>query len=513
MYFLSLIAAPLPPALVIAYGVFFFLLGACVGSFLNVVIWRLPNRGREIIYQTTPGKLTLSWPPSHCPMCDASILWYQNIPVLSWLFLRARCAHCRAHIPVRYPLVELGTACAFLGLFLAYFVAHWRGGFTNLTHDWPAYVLHLVMIACLLAASAIDADLFIIPLSIPWFLFVVTLLASPFIDNPVIPHIDPAGAWARATVGGVVGVLLANVLVWLKILPRAFADMEHEPVDPPLAGEVVGVPAAEGAAPVASPPVVAVEAIPVGEGPLAPPPKLTRFHLSLLVAGLLLAVTVAAFLIFSAFVATLIFLSAGLVIFLIGVLPRDAGQVDVTDEVLEEISADYVRAEVAKEGLFLFTVMACAVVAWFLPLHFPAVAWLSRLLGVLLGGLVGGAMIWFTRVGFTMLFNKEAMGRGDVDLLMAIGGILGAPMAIFTFFFAPVIALLWVIVIKVLKKPNVLPLGPWLSVAAILTLLVGVPILNTYLATMGVEPIVWIPLAPPGILATPPNPATIFQRV
>ena len=53
---------------IIAFAVFCFALGACVGSFLNVVIWRLPHRGREVIFQQKHGSLTLSWPPSHCPV-------------------------------------------------------------------------------------------------------------------------------------------------------------------------------------------------------------------------------------------------------------------------------------------------------------------------------------------------------------------------------------------------------------------------------------------------------------
>src|SRR4051812_36591057 len=162
----------------IAFAFFFFLLGSCVGSFLNVVIWRLPHRGREVMYQQKRGIMTLSWPPSHCPTCDSPIQWYQNIPVISWLVLRGQCAHCRTAIPVRYPLVELGTAITFAGFFLAYFAAHWQAGFNdkvplaaiqignlNVSIFWAAFLLHLIFIAALLAGSAIDADLFIIPLS------------------------------------------------------------------------------------------------------------------------------------------------------------------------------------------------------------------------------------------------------------------------------------------------------------------------------------------------------------
>ena len=86
-------------------GFFSFWLGACIASFLNVVIWRVP-RGESIVS-----------PPSHCPKCDAPIRWWQNIPILSWLALRGKCAKCRAPISPRYILVELLGGVLFLAAF------------------------------------------------------------------------------------------------------------------------------------------------------------------------------------------------------------------------------------------------------------------------------------------------------------------------------------------------------------------------------------------------------------
>ena len=79
-----------------------FVLGTCIGSFLNVVIWRLP-RGEF-----------LSTPPSHCPKCQHAIRPWENIPILSWLALRGRCSSCGEPISIRYPAIELLTAVAFL---------------------------------------------------------------------------------------------------------------------------------------------------------------------------------------------------------------------------------------------------------------------------------------------------------------------------------------------------------------------------------------------------------------
>ena len=87
-------------------SVFAFSFGACIASFLNVVAWRVP-RGESIVS-----------PPSHCPKCRAPIRWYQNIPILSWLALRGRCANCRSPISPRYIVVETIGGCLFLAAFL-----------------------------------------------------------------------------------------------------------------------------------------------------------------------------------------------------------------------------------------------------------------------------------------------------------------------------------------------------------------------------------------------------------
>ena len=86
-------------------------MGACIASFLNVVIWRVP-RGESIVS-----------PPSHCPKCNAAIKWYQNIPILSWLALRGKCANCRAPISPRYILIETLGGALFLAAFVKYGVS------------------------------------------------------------------------------------------------------------------------------------------------------------------------------------------------------------------------------------------------------------------------------------------------------------------------------------------------------------------------------------------------------
>lgn len=117
------------------------LLGLLIGSFLNVVIYRVP-RDESIVR-----------PGSHCPHCDASVRSWQNIPVVGWLLLRGRCASCAARISPRYPLVEALTAAMFVAVTV-------RFGLSALL---PAY-LYLTAIA--IALAAIDFDVQRLPDSI-----------------------------------------------------------------------------------------------------------------------------------------------------------------------------------------------------------------------------------------------------------------------------------------------------------------------------------------------------------
>lgn len=120
------------------FHVYAFLLGLCVGSFLNVCISRLP-RGESVVR-----------PRSRCPRCGETLAWYENVPLLSYLWLRGRCRHCREAIPARYPLVELAAG----GLWLA--AALFYGG------TWLA-LQAAVLLSLLLAIAVVDGREGIIP--------------------------------------------------------------------------------------------------------------------------------------------------------------------------------------------------------------------------------------------------------------------------------------------------------------------------------------------------------------
>jgi leader peptidase (prepilin peptidase)/N-methyltransferase len=144
------------------YLFFAFAVGAVMGSFGNVVIHRLPL-GSSIV---TPG--------SRCPSCSAAIRWYDNIPILSYLFLRARCRACGDKISIRYPLVEALTGCLFTGLV-------WRSGIQPVTIVLALFCWALVVV------TFIDLDHRIIPdvISLPGTLLGLAASLVPGFPRPV----------------------------------------------------------------------------------------------------------------------------------------------------------------------------------------------------------------------------------------------------------------------------------------------------------------------------------------
>ncbi len=174
-------------------AVWLTVLGGVIGSFLNVVIYRLPEG------------ISLVEPPSHCPVCKKRIRWYHNVPVFGWIVLRGRCRDCRAPIPVRYPLVEAVTAAIFglLG------VAELLSGGANFpvrpveipggvlltgissTAVYGIYAYHLLLLCTLLCALLIEYD----GKRLPRRLFVPAGLVG-LLAPLVWPHLHPVAAGA-----------------------------------------------------------------------------------------------------------------------------------------------------------------------------------------------------------------------------------------------------------------------------------------------------------------------------
>jgi leader peptidase (prepilin peptidase)/N-methyltransferase len=152
------------------------LFGAVIGSFLNVVIYRLP-RGQSLVT-----------PPSRCPSCGSRLAWYDNVPIAGWLLLGGRCRRCRAPISVQYPVVELVTALLFV-------LVAW------LTPVGPLLISRLLFVCLLIALFGIDLEHQILPNSITLPGIVAGLLLS------VIAPPGPQDAVIGVLLGG--GVLYA----------------------------------------------------------------------------------------------------------------------------------------------------------------------------------------------------------------------------------------------------------------------------------------------------------------
>lgn len=184
------------------FALFWFLLGASIGSFLNVVVYRLP-RG-----------MSLSHPPSRCPACRHRIRWRDNVPVLGWFALGGRCRDCDYPISPRYPFVEFLVGLVFLILAVAQLTSGGANlpfrplepGLRDLRFPSPPLtaltLIHAILFTCLIAMLLIDQDRQPIPTGV---------YALPLLLLPLAEWLHPAGA----LIGLGVGLLVGMVVGWV----------------------------------------------------------------------------------------------------------------------------------------------------------------------------------------------------------------------------------------------------------------------------------------------------------
>jgi leader peptidase (prepilin peptidase) / N-methyltransferase len=165
-----------------------FGLGACVGSFLNVVIYRLP------------AGISLLWPPSRCPKCGHKLGLTENIPILGWLMLRGRCRHCHTSISVRYPLFETFTALMWLATF-------WRFGATWQTGGY------CLLLAWLIALAAIDLDTMTLPNPLTSSGLLLGVVFQTFVGYQETQTIAGAVQYFMGSIGGMVlGIWIYDII-------------------------------------------------------------------------------------------------------------------------------------------------------------------------------------------------------------------------------------------------------------------------------------------------------------
>lgn len=177
-----------------------FVIGACIGSFLNVVIHRVPN------------ELSLL-PSSKCPKCDAGIKPWHNVPVIGWMMLGGKCASCKEPISWRYPTIEALTGLLFLIVFMKFGLE-------------PFLPVALVFVSAMIALVFIDADHMILPNVITYPLFVFALLVRVvypvafghvFSDTTFAPIDSFQGqpAWLISLAGALLGALVGGGSLWV----------------------------------------------------------------------------------------------------------------------------------------------------------------------------------------------------------------------------------------------------------------------------------------------------------
>jgi len=377
-------------------GFFVFAAGACVGSFINLIAWRLP-RGQGIVQ-----------PESRCGACGRSLAWFENIPVLSCLILHGRCRTCGTKFGFEHVLVEVGLGALFFATYFLLYAGPWRFPAAEQSWWWtrngpiatlPAMLAILLCWSTLATVSLIDARTFYVPIRMTAAATIAAfVLWRMQALVPSIAEAFPRGRWgldilpARlcvASVAAMVGLLMSCVLLWRGVIPRSFIDYEQE-----------------------------------------------------------------------------------------------------------FIPASVIRVEMFKEFLFLVPIIFAFVIGYWLG-NMPIIqarceAATFGVYGMCsFGFLVGGGIIWFTRIFASLAFGREAMGLGDVHILGVAGATLGWKIATITFFMAPFIALTWLAISgglnRILGKRNrEIPYGPYLAIACVIS----------YLGNPWIEPFLGALLAP-----------------
>jgi leader peptidase (prepilin peptidase)/N-methyltransferase len=393
----TLLASPMPGPEWI-WLAFVFALGCCIGSFLNVVVYRLP-RDKSLVT-----------PPSACPSCGQHIRFYDNIPLLSWLVLGRRCRYCKTPISPRYFIIELLTGLVFLGLFILYFYTDVRSHVQPfLERGWLIYLLDITLLAAFIAASAIDLERWIIPLSLCWFVTAAGLIGSAvggFIINPTLIRAYGLLPFASARTGALAAGAAIGLVVSCVLLASGLIKRSYEPNDPDGDQTEREEDAIKDESAYASQETIDQEFN----------HRLEAFRETVFLAPIITCACLAFWL---------------------------SSDVEPVKSWWLGVSRDQFSQH--------------PVVAGFL--------------GSLWGYFAGCGIVWGVRILGTFLFGKEAMGLGDMHLMGAAGAVIGASPVVIAFFVAPFFGLAWAGFQMFFRKIRQIPYGPFLSLAVFLVMI------------------------------------------
>lgn len=405
--------------------------GACLGSLVNVLVYRMPLG------------LGVVTPASRCPGCETLLTWQENIPIVGWLMLRGRCRFCRTPISPEYPIVEAFLALLFGatyvllyadgGTFLGAWLRGWQPewGLSGFAATWPVFVAVLVLWTCLTAATLIDARTFHIPMSLTTVPVCVAVIAHPLAvwllpmtNNRGLRVADgwtwlvasPGAAswgWVGAAIGGIAGIALSWGLLAGGLIKRSFADFDHW-----AQAHIKEHEGRRSDSPEPGSPGLGEES-PEGPDLWTKYPHARREMLR-----------------------ELFYLAPAIGL---GFLGAAVG--------------------VHLAGPWSFDIVSGA--------HLPATPvplWLDALCGCLMGYLVGGGVVWLWRILGSLGVGKEALGMGDVHLMAAVGACLGWIDAVLGFFAAAFVGVFWTLLTKLTsgRLDRAMPFGPYLAIGTVL---------------------------------------------
>ncbi len=467
-------------------------LGAIVGSFLNVVIYRLP-----LGLSTTHPR----W--SFCPHCQERIRPHHNIPILSWLLLRARCSRCHAPIADTYPIVECLTMLLFIAVWDALFIARVVPGLGDLFLGWPMGVAFIVLFAALLAGSVMDIETYTIDIRICLLATCVGVACHavwglPWQD-PRLVLVSPTSGMNAATKAAVLPPMLSLIAVamgvtWLLTClfvacvgrPRTSTDSQDED------GPTEGDPLTENDAPdsrnLCTPEKGAIQESVAIAHRFQPFPVLALFASSLAVLAWQLYGQDRGF---SNRVDP--GLQRGVVVcflFMLSLILASMVSRQADDTIVGEIEAERPQARS----------IALREFAWFLPAilvgstlvfttrHFDwlGISWrqvfedhcsnsvwaghAASALHATACAVLAAGVGWSVRILGTLAFDKEAFGTGDIYIMAAIAAVGGFWLLFFAFFLAALSALVGVLATVFHKSCRAIPFGPWLSLGAFMAM-------------------------------------------
>jgi prepilin signal peptidase PulO-like enzyme (type II secretory pathway) len=478
--------------------------GGCIGSFINVIIYRLPRN-------VPLGKPRWSF----CPNCETTIRWYDNIPIFSYFRLRGHCRICSWPIPPRYVVIEIITLLLFLMLFDAFFVAVVLDGTAGpawtvsyrFASDLPIYAAHALLFACLLAMSVIDMEHYWLDIRFTHFAalcgFALHALWTPM-RQPLWPR--PDSVLSAAAILATVAIVVTHLIIawlWRRKAMAAEASSSEQDADSAqpdsptaqsvpihlgskslrplawIAGLVLCATMVMLIAAIARPPAAPDRSVPPTAPRVVARPQRTpdSAFVTRVAPGILF--------VFCALVAG-------------SVIKRDSD--DEIEEALES-ERHNARKMALTEFATLLPTIALFVGGWLAVRQGGPLEDLWRQmwnwqignftrpflgLGTAAAGfIVAGAVGWAVRIFFTLTLGKEAFGAGDIHIMAAAGAVTGWEVVVVGFFLSALLALLGKVLTLPFKRGHALPMGPWLSLGFFLALLWRGEVFGRFVGPMG----------------------------